>query len=319
MYTLGLGYYRAWVNGAPSDDHVLGGFTTFQQRVTYDVADVTSSLHAGCNAISLLLGDGWWAQSSIGAGAPQLLMLLSVRDINGNVSYYASTAASGGGGLAFVTAPGPVTYADIYFGERYDARLVQAGWQGCYFQPATPWAAAVAAPAPTPDTYGSAISAVTVPIRIDRDYSVVVISQPGPGEARVRGGSARLHSPRSRARVSARASAGQYVYDFGQNQAGLVTLRVACDAGERAVVPAACAVVPSAATEFLRCPCARRHDHHGADGRDSVPQRLRAQPLRAGRDDAGVVHVRGHRRAGDVPDAVQLLRLPVCAGKRRAA
>ncbi len=35
LYIAGLGYYRSWINGAATDSHVLGTFTTFEQRVLY--------------------------------------------------------------------------------------------------------------------------------------------------------------------------------------------------------------------------------------------------------------------------------------------
>ena len=47
LFISGLGYYKSWLNGQLTDDHVLGQFTTFEQRVLYDVWDVTNLLHEG--------------------------------------------------------------------------------------------------------------------------------------------------------------------------------------------------------------------------------------------------------------------------------
>jgi hypothetical protein len=35
LYIVGLGFYHAFINGRATDGHVLGAFTTFEQRVLY--------------------------------------------------------------------------------------------------------------------------------------------------------------------------------------------------------------------------------------------------------------------------------------------
>lgn len=219
LYISGLGYYKAWINGAPVDNHQLGPFTTFQKTVTYDSIDVSGLLVAGCNTLTVSLGNGWWSQPSIAAGEPQLLALLSVKDVDTNkwsfVSSLASADASADASgrlrgnstvvpLTFTSGPSPVVMNDIYNGETYDARLVQAGWQSCSFKNASAWVPAVAPPT-TPATYNATLRARSLPIVIDRDYAPAGISQPLPGV---------------------------WVFDFGQNMAGITTLVVSdCPAG----------------------------------------------------------------------------------------
>ena len=57
LYVAGLGYFRATLNGAPTDAHELGTFTEFERRVLYDVADVAALLRpgGGCNALGVEL------------------------------------------------------------------------------------------------------------------------------------------------------------------------------------------------------------------------------------------------------------------------
>ena len=225
MYITGLGYAKTWLNGHLTDDHELGSFTTFQQRTLYDVVDVTSQLNIGCNALGIMLGAGWWAQSSINAGLRQFRLLLAVTTVEGATTYYTSANAAGApGALVFQATAGPVTADDIYDGESYDGRIAAAlaGWTMCGFVPSSAWTA-TEAPAITPTTYGAVISShreflrqasrlhsfsrfhalpfarTAVPIRTDRDYSALTITQPTPGT---------------------------FVVDFGQNMAGQTTLRV---------------------------------------------------------------------------------------------
>ena len=187
-----LGYGKTWLNGALTDDHELGTFTTFQQRTLYDVVDVTPLVKAGCNAIGVMTGHGWFSQPKVHAGPRQFRLLLVLTAADGTTTHLASSNA--GGSLVFAAAAGPVVADDIYLGETYDARVAasMAGWAACGFSPAPAWAP-TEAPGESPATFGSVISAHGVHIRTDRTYSALAITSPLPGV---------------------------YVIDFGQNMAG---------------------------------------------------------------------------------------------------
>lgn len=187
LFITGLGYAKTWLNGALTDDHELGSFTTFQRRTLYEVYDVTSQLHIGCNALAVALGAGWWSEPSINAGVRQFRLVLSVTSAaGGSPTYYVSANAPGAtGALVFTAAVGPVTSDNIYDGETYDGRIAAAlaGWQSCGFAPAPGVWSATSAPATSPSTFNATISAHGVLIKTDRTYSVVAggISQPSPG------------------------------------------------------------------------------------------------------------------------------------------
>lgn len=203
LFIHGLGYYKTWINGAITDDHELGTFTTFQQRTLYDVWDVTPLVHVGCNALGVMLGHGWFSQPKVHAGDRQFRALLSITSADGSTKYFASSNA--GGSLVFTATTGPVLDDDIYKGETYDARIAAsiAGWAGCGFVPAPGAWVATTAPGVSPTTFGSVISAHSVHsvITTDRTYSVVAggISEP---------------------------KAGVFVLDFGQNMACQTSLRI---------------------------------------------------------------------------------------------
>ncbi len=208
LYIAGLGFYRSFINGAPTDAHVMGTFTTFDKRVLYDAWDVAPLLRVGCNALGVMLGVGWYNQTSIRAGPRSLWALLSVDTADGARSYFA-TALGGAGGraapLAFTSAPGPVVLDEIYLGEHYDARLEQRGWAGCGFANASAWRAAV----PTRDaTQNATFRAQTVPILPDVALAPVGVSEPIDGV---------------------------FVVDFGRNMAGIATVRAVCADGPRTI------------------------------------------------------------------------------------
>lgn len=218
LYIAGMGYWKAWINGQAVDSHELGTFTTFERRVLYDVVDVSSLVQPGCNGLGIMLGHGWFAQPTVNSGPRQFMMILSVTTSDGTTTYYSSSltgqvmaSASLPGGragaatpLSFVATAGPVTADDIYIGETYDGRVAYAlrGWATCVYKPASgvTWTPAVA-PRTSVAQLGSILSSHPVQIVTDKDYTVVPggPNQPGPGV---------------------------FVYDFGQNMAGTVTLNV---------------------------------------------------------------------------------------------
>ena len=219
LFISGLGYYKAWINGAKTDEHELGSFTTFEERVLYDAWDVTHLVEGdgASNTIGVQLGNGWYAQTSVHVGPRQLLCQLRVTAADGNTYTFVSApgSSSGSGGsptvgrlaspasstpLPFESAPGPVTYDDIYIGESYDARLLPDGWAGGHGTLPT----AGFQPAIVSDGQVGVLAARQVQIYRDNDYSPVFIHEPLDGV---------------------------FVADMGQNMAGLCTVRLHGSAG----------------------------------------------------------------------------------------
>ena len=221
LYMTALGYGRASLNGVRIGAEELGQFVVFRQRVLYDAFDVQPLLGAGCNALGLLLGHGWWAQPTIdvaGPGGPnatrQFRLALSLAFEDGSrmllVSSPTSSSSSSASSfsstplsslpLLFTSAAGPVLADDIYLGERFDGRiaLAQRGFDACSFNASAGWRTAEA-PALTPATLGAASSARLLPITTERDFAPANVSAPLPGIL---------------------------VFDFLQNAAGQTTLNL---------------------------------------------------------------------------------------------
>lgn len=61
IYLCALGWHELYVNGVKVDDRVLApSVTQFDKHVSYIDYDVTHLLHAGKNAVTVLLGNGWY-------------------------------------------------------------------------------------------------------------------------------------------------------------------------------------------------------------------------------------------------------------------
>ena len=130
LYVSALGVYEASINGQVVGDLVLApGWTSYHHRLRYQTFDVTGLLQPGANAIGAMLGDGWF-RGRLGFGGGRrniygerlaLLAQLEIRYDDGSVERIVSDET-------WRAASGPILAADLYDGERYDARLERAGW-----------------------------------------------------------------------------------------------------------------------------------------------------------------------------------------------
>ena len=204
-YVSGLGYYEMRLNGERVGDRLLDpGWTTYSKRVLYSTYDVTGQLKQGRNAVGIMLGNGWYnplplrfwghlnLREHLTVGTPRAILQLAI-DYTDGTSQTVVTDTSWKTGL------GPVLRNNIYLGEVYDARREQPGWDQPGFQEATWKPARLATSAVGPLHAQSA-----PPIRVTRVLAPVRRTQPAPGT---------------------------YIFDFGQNFAGVVRLRVKGPAG----------------------------------------------------------------------------------------
>lgn len=195
LYITSHGLYRASINGQPVSDALFTpGWTSYNKRLQYQTYDVTRALHAGANAIGVMLGDGWY-RGRIGFGRQRnvygqrlgLLAQLRVTYADGREDTITSDSA-------WRASTGAVRSSDIYDGERYDARLEQPGWNAPGFA-ASGWTPVRVLTAAT----GPLVAPVSPPVRRIETITPIAI----------------LHTP-----------AGQTVFDMGQNMVGWVRLRV---------------------------------------------------------------------------------------------
>ena len=214
-YICGLGYYELSLNGKRVGDHQLDpNWTNYDarefrkllypfddqsvKRALYVSYDVTNQLRQGENCLGVMLGNGWHNQrertieGEMWYGPPRLLLQMNIRCADGSCISVVS-------GDDWRYAPGPITFNNLFYGEVYDARLEQPGWNTPGFDDAG-WQRALSAKKPA----GPLRAQMSPPDKIMGRLAPVALTQPRPG---------------------------LFVYDLGQNFAGWAQLRVSGPAG----------------------------------------------------------------------------------------
>lgn len=203
-YIAAAGLYELYLNGERVGDHRLDPlYTRYDRRNLYVTYDVTRQLREGANAVGVLLGNGWYNHQS-GAvwnfeRAPwrnRPTFCLDLRIVYDDGSEETVTS-----GLNWKTSGGPLTFNSIYTSEHYDARLEQPGWSCPGFD----------------DSDWSGVGYRSAPSQLVTAQQAVPIRQ------------VTRYEPRSVRRLNDTC----YLYDFGQNMAGVTQLRVRGEAGTR--------------------------------------------------------------------------------------
>lgn len=221
-----------------SDAFFEPGWTDYRRRVPARAHDVTRLLQEGSpgtHCLGAVVADGWYA-GYVGYG-----LLVGYGPHRTGRSIYGATPAircrleieyADGSREAVVTDPswqvtdtGPIREADLLMGETHDARAEMPGWDTAAFAaPATAWRPAVAAAATgsvkapffEPGVEREAELGFVAPAVID-GYAAPPIRVTGEVPAR----SVREQRP------------GVFIFDLGQNIAGVVRLEVTAAAGTR--------------------------------------------------------------------------------------
>ncbi|URM94014.1 glycoside hydrolase family 78 protein [Actinomadura madurae] len=176
-YIAGLGYYKLYLNGKRVGDHELDpAFTVYDKTVLYTTYDVTKALRAGDNALGVSLGRGYYAMAKPGEwndspwhSDPKLKLELDITYEDGSTQQ----VTSDGGWKA---ADGPTRTESVLYGETYDARLEQPGWNRPGFDDAA-WKPALAVTAPK----GTLRAAAFPPIKVTGRLPVKRVTAPRDG------------------------------------------------------------------------------------------------------------------------------------------
>ena len=191
LYSTALGEYEFFINGKRvNDDLMAPGWTDYRERVVYQTYDVGSMLTAGRNAIGVFLAPGWystpleWFQqpNNYGDTPPALRAQLMIEHTDGSIEWIKT-------GPEWQAAPSQIVNSELYDGETEDARLIEPNWSTTAFA-AGKWRAVSII---QPKAIGIAAQDFQ-PIRYERAVSAKSVSEPKPGI---------------------------YVFDFGQNLAGV--------------------------------------------------------------------------------------------------
>ena len=205
LYATALGEYQLFLNGpvVNPDEHMTWfapGWTDYRERVLYQTYDVTNLVKSGTNEIHALLAPGWystplqWLQqpNNYGDTPPALRAQLRIEHDDGSVEWMA-TDASWQADTSFIL------HSELYDGETQDLRDVQTGWDAVDLHSGNWKPVSVIHPKET------RIEAQSFePIRVDRILTMPKLTEPSPGV---------------------------YIYDFGQNMAGVERLSLSGPAG----------------------------------------------------------------------------------------
>ena len=196
-YIAVAGLYELTLNGERVSDHRLDPmYTRFDRRTLYVTHDVTDLLQSGENAIGVILGNGWYNHQSLAVwnfhnapwrARPTFCLDLRIVYTDGTEETFVSDGD-------WKTSSGPIISNSIYTGEHYDARLEQTGWNEADFDDSK-WDGVRYRSAPS----SHIVSQQTVPIRFVKSYS-----------------------PKSIKKFDDTT----YVFDMGQNMAGVTQLKV---------------------------------------------------------------------------------------------
>ncbi|MGJ1439440.1 alpha-L-rhamnosidase [Sphingobacterium multivorum] len=201
-YIATAGLYELSINGQRVGDHRLDPmYTRFDRRTLYVVTDVTQQLQKGENAIGVVLGNGWYNHQPMAVwnfdkapwrARPTFCLELKIVYTDGTTETIVSDKQ-------WKTASGPITYNNIYTGEHYDARLEIPNWDKPKYDDSA-WQAVQYRNAPS----AHIVSQQMVPIRLVKSYK-----------------------PKSVTKIDQRT----YVFDMGQNMAGITKVKVKGAAG----------------------------------------------------------------------------------------
>lgn len=194
----GLGQYELYCDGRKvGNDWLAPGWTQYEKTILYEVRDLTTSLHAGVNALGLLLGNGMYNvvlrdrfTKFTGSDGPLRAI------VHLQLDYADGTTEWVGSDPHWRTLAGPLTFNSIYGGEDEDARLWPKGWDAPGFDDSH-WLRAV--PLRTSKATLRGVSAAADPIRrFEHQHPVGHRDFPD----------------------------GSVVYDFGQNAAHVPWIRL---------------------------------------------------------------------------------------------
>ena len=234
VYATALGIYELHLNGRRvGDAYFAPGWSDYRLRAYYHTYEVTEWVRSGANAIGATVAEGWYS-GYVGYG-----LLVGYGPNRVGRYFYGKTPAlrlqleleyDDGTRMVLGTDPswqttgrGPIREADLIMGETYDARMELPGWS----EPglgSEGWDPAVLASAAGPchavfsDTMG------------DREVDLGFVA---PGRLQAYPGPPIRITAELPARELTEPEPGVYIFNLGQNLAGVIRLRVQGPRGTR--------------------------------------------------------------------------------------
>ena len=243
VYATALGIYELYLNGRRvGDARFAPGWTDYHQRAYYNTYDVTPLVQRGGNALGAWVGDGWYS-GYIGFGlltgigtekvgrntygkAPALMAQLEIEYTDGSRKIIATDKSWK------VTGDGPVREGDFLMGETYDARKEMTGWAKPNFDDAK-WDAAILASenGRVPATFYEYANAAKPGDNVEIKGRPVDLGFQRPAKLEAFPGLPVRPVEEIKPVAVTSPTNGVYIFNLGQNFAGVVRLKVQGAAG----------------------------------------------------------------------------------------
>ena len=227
----GLGFYELFVNGKRLTRGLLSPYISNpDQLIVYDSYDLTEHLIKGENTIAFLLGNGmqnplggiiWDFDIASFRGVPRFAFALSLTE-NGETDIIEADET-------VLTKPSPLVFDDLRSGAFYDANKETDDLHSSVF--AEGWSASISAKAPK----GEPMLCEANPIKVRKELKPVKITKTTLAEDYAVPGwdigeYKRLKGTKPQIPVGNEVG---YLYDFGENTAGIVRLKIKGEKGQK--------------------------------------------------------------------------------------
>lgn len=225
----GLGFYDLFVNGKKITKGYLAPYISNSDHICYyDKYDLKEYLNIGENVVGVMLGDGhqnnktavWDFVNNNINSAPLLSLTLEIESNKDTIHFEADD---------FVCKKGPILFNDLRSGVFYDARLLEDGWNEPNFVEKD-WHK------PISGIYkprGKQKICEAEPIKVSKELKPVSITK-GELEPYVatHGSVVEFLKVITPFETSAELKGG-YIYDFGENNAGTLRLKIKGEKGQK--------------------------------------------------------------------------------------
>lgn len=224
----GLGFYELFINGQKITKGLLAPYIANPQHfVYYDDYDLKAYLQQGENVIGIMLGDGfqnektkaWDFRYNEWNSAPKLALSTVIEMEHQEIVFDASD---------FRCKKGPILFNDLRSGIFYDKRLEEAGWNRSGFSEDDSWHAPLKAKCPE----GQPRVCEVEPIVVKKELKPVRI-YPGELCGYEGQGPTPISVEEEPTQESVLDKTGGWVYDFGENNAGIFRLKIKGTPGQR--------------------------------------------------------------------------------------
>jgi alpha-L-rhamnosidase len=130
LYVSAFGIYTAECNGSRVGDELLApGWTSYSHRQRYATHDVASLIQADENVLAFTVAEGWYRGRVGFEGGKREIYGRDIGPIAQlELTYNDGTIEVVATDSSWRASTGPYLYASLYDGERFDARLADAGW-----------------------------------------------------------------------------------------------------------------------------------------------------------------------------------------------